>query len=51
MSWAGCPETKFEDGIRMTIDWYLNNREWWENIITGDYRNYFEKMYVEKDRA
>lgn len=45
------PETKFEDGIRMTIDWYLNNREWWENIISGDYRNYFEKMYVEKDRA
>ena len=45
------PETKFEDGIRMTIDWYLNNRGWWENIISGDYRNYFEKMYVEKDRA
>lgn len=45
------PETKFEDGIKMTIDWYLNNKEWWENIISGEYQNYFEKMYVEKSRA
>ena len=45
------PETKFEDGIKMTIEWYLNNREWWENIISGEYRNYFENMYVKKDRA
>lgn len=45
------PETKFEDGIKMTIDWYLNNKEWWENIISGEYQNYFEKMYVDKDRA
>ena len=45
------PETKFEDGIKMTIEWYLNNRDWWENIISGEYQNYFEKMYVEKDRV
>ncbi len=39
------PETKFADGIKKTIDWYLNNREWWENIINGEYRNYYDKMY------
>ena len=45
------PETKFEDGIEQTIDWYLNNKEWWENILSGEYQNYFEKMYVDKDRT
>lgn len=39
------PETKFEDGIKKTIQWYLDNREWWETITTGEYRNYYEKMY------
>ena len=31
-------ETKFEDGIKKTIRWYLDNREWWKNIISGEYR-------------
>lgn len=39
------PETKFDDGICQTIDWYLNNESWWKNIITGDYMEYYEKMY------
>lgn len=39
------PETKFADGIKLTIEWYLNNREWWETIISGEYQNYYEKMY------
>lgn len=39
------PETKFDDGIRQTIDWYLNNEKWWKNIISGDYVKYYEKMY------
>ena len=39
------PETKFEDGIRKTIQWYLDNREWWEEIISGEYQNYYENMY------
>ena len=39
------PETKFADGIKKTIDWYLNNKEWWENIISGEYQNYYKKMY------
>ena len=39
------PETKFADGIKKTIDWYLNHREWWETIISGEYQDYYEKMY------
>lgn len=39
------PETNFADGIVKTIKWYLENREWWEEIISGEYRNYYEKMY------
>lgn len=39
------PETKFEDGIKKTIQWYLDNREWWQTIISGEYQNYYEKMY------
>lgn len=39
------PETKFKDGIKKTIRWYLDNREWWQTIISGEYQNYYEKMY------
>ena len=39
------PETKFEDGIQETIRWYLDNKQWWRTIISGEYRNYYEKMY------
>ena len=39
------PETKFTDGIKKTIKWYLENREWWEEIISGEYQNYYKKMY------
>ena len=40
------PETKFEDGIGQTIDWYLEHRDWWGHIVSGDYQNYYEKMYA-----
>ena len=39
------PETPFDEGIQKTIRWYLNNKPWWEHIISGDYQNYYEKMY------
>lgn len=39
------PATKFEDGIRTTVKWYLDNRTWWENIVNGEYQKYYEKMY------
>jgi dTDP-glucose 4,6-dehydratase len=43
------PETMFKDGIKLTIDWYLNNKEWWEDIISGDYQNYYAEMYGKKE--
>ena len=39
------PETMFADGIKKTINWYLENREWWETIISGEYQKYYEEMY------
>lgn len=39
------PETSFEVGMEKTIKWYLENRKWWENIINGEYQNYYKKMY------
>lgn len=39
------PETKFADGLHKTIKWYLNNRNWWETIISGEYQNYYGRMY------
>ncbi len=39
------PDTMFDDGIVKTVNWYLENREWWETIINGEYQNYYEKMY------
>ena len=43
LGWA--PKTYFDDGIKKTIRWYLDNRSWWENILSGDYQAYYEKMY------
>ena len=45
------PETKFADGIKKTIKWYLENREWWETIISGEYQNYYEKMYGNREEV
>ena len=42
------PETMFKDGIKKTIQWYLDNKEWWERIISGEYQNYFDAMYGER---
>ncbi len=42
------PETSFDDGIKQTIHWYLDNRTWWEHILAGDYRNYYERMYGDR---
>lgn len=39
------PGTKFEDGIKKTIKWYIKQRDWWEEIISGEYQNYYAKMY------
>lgn len=42
------PKYNFDTGIQQTIEWYLNNKEWWQNIISGEYTKYFEKMYGDR---
>ena len=37
-----------DTGMKQTIQWYLDNKEWWEHIISGEYSNYFEKMYGDR---
>ena len=39
------PETKFSDGLKKTIRWYLDNEAWWRPVISGEYQEYYEKMY------
>lgn len=39
------PATMFDEGIQKTIKWYLDNRGWWENIVSGEYASYYERMY------
>lgn len=43
------PETEFEAGIQKTIQWYLDNRPWWEEIISGEYQNYYDRMYGSRE--
>ena len=42
------PQTKFDDGIKKTVKWYLEHRDWWEHIISGDYQNYYQNMYGDR---
>lgn len=39
------PATKFDDGIKKTIDWYLTHKSWWKKIISGEYKDYYFRMY------
>ena len=39
------PETRFADGIVKTIEWYLNNQDWVNDVTSGDYQKYYERMY------
>ena len=43
LGWA--PETTFDTGIQTTIQWYLNNENWWRDVLDGSYRAYYERMY------
>jgi dTDP-glucose 4,6-dehydratase len=42
------PETMFADGIRKTINWYLQNRQWMEHVTNGSYQNYYHEMYANR---
>lgn len=43
------PKYHFDTGIAMTIQWYLENEDWWKHILNGEYQSYFNKMYGELD--
>ncbi|MFH0886609.1 MAG: GDP-mannose 4,6-dehydratase, partial [bacterium] len=42
-SWQ--PRTSFEQGIKKTISWYQANEAWWQDILKGEYKNYYKKLY------
>ena len=42
------PKYNFDTGIAQTIQWYLDNQDWWKHIINGEYQNYFENMYGDR---
>lgn len=42
------PAYKFEDGIRKTIQWYIENEPWWRKVMSGEYQKYYEKNYTHK---
>ncbi len=46
LGWS--PETGFDDGLRATVDWYRDNRAWWEPIKSGEFREYYERQYGER---
>ena len=46
LGWS--PTTKFEDGIKKTIQWYLQNESWWKEILAGEYQDYYENMYGDR---
>ncbi|GAB6615914.1 dTDP-glucose 4,6-dehydratase [Bacillus wiedmannii] len=43
LGWS--PKYNFDTGIEQTINWYLENQDWWENIISGEYQEYFDNQY------
>jgi dTDP-glucose 4,6-dehydratase len=43
LGWSPIPE--FEEGLEKTVDWYLSNNQWLENVISGDYEKYYDSMY------
>ena len=42
------PTILFDEGINKTIEWYLDNKEWWQSILSGEYKDYYKEMYGEK---
>jgi dTDP-glucose 4,6-dehydratase len=42
------PTVSFEEGVRLTTEWYQNHRAWWKKIKTGEYRAYYKRMYEDR---
>ena len=43
------PSLQFEEGIEKTVKWYLENKDWIENVTTGHYKDYYKKMYENQE--
>jgi dTDP-glucose 4,6-dehydratase len=46
LGWS--PGTSFDEGLQSTVNWYLEHQSWWESVRSGDYREYYRKMYEER---
>lgn len=46
LGWS--PKYNFDTGIEQTIKWYLENQDWWKNIISGEYQEYFKNQYANR---
>lgn len=42
------PSLQFEEGLERTVDWYLNNEDWLNNVTSGDYQKYYQEQYVKR---
>ena len=42
------PSLQFEEGLEKTVDWYLSNQEWLDNVTSGQYQKYYEEQYAER---
>ena len=42
------PSLQFAEGLEKTVDWYLENEEWLNNVTSGDYTKYYEKQYTNR---
>lgn len=45
------PEVSFEQGMKLTIDWYIKNKDWWQKVKSGEYLKYYEKHYIKREKV
>ncbi|MHB1025826.1 MAG: dTDP-glucose 4,6-dehydratase [Desulfobacteria bacterium] len=45
------PQVPFEEGLRATVRWYIDNEPWWRAVQSGEYQSFYDRWYVRKDRA
>jgi dTDP-glucose 4,6-dehydratase len=45
------PKVPFDEGLRATVGWYLENEAWWRAVKSGEYQSFYDRWYVRKDRT
>ena len=50
-SWDGTPQVQFDNGLADTIAWYRDNQQWLDDVRSGQYRDYFQKHYVQREKT